>query len=295
MIKRSLGLAAVLAGVCTLLPSFGNSPPSTIASELVGGPVHESFNPSDGKIFVLVLGNDARAGNPDASRSDAVHIVGINTDTMRGGILNFPRDAYVPVPGHGTMKLTESLLVGGPELVAKTVEQETGIRLDYWMMTGFEGFQGIVRDLGGVTVTVPRDIFDPGGSGAKLKKGRQLLLAADALAFTRARKVLPGGDLDRTANQARVLLALLRKLRSDVEHDPGLLLKWIAVGEKWTRLDIPPEDIFRLAVLATQVDPGKVRAVTVPVTLGSAGAASVVYVQPSARAIYRRFEKKGSL
>jgi len=43
------------------------------------------------------------------------------------------------------------------------------------------------------------------------------------------------------------------------------------------------------------VKPGDVDNVTVPVTVGSAGAASVVFIQPGANSIYSRFKAKGSL
>jgi polyisoprenyl-teichoic acid--peptidoglycan teichoic acid transferase len=223
-----------------------------------------------------------------------MHIIGINTETKKAGILNFPRDSYVDVPGHGTMKMNESLYAGGPKLLAQTLESETGIRLDYWVMTGFVGFQKIVRDLGGVEMNVPYAIDDY-GSGAKLKKGTQVLEPGQALAFNRTRKTLPAGDIDRTTNQGRFLLALLKQLQSETSENPAELFTWMSTGRKWTRLDIPADELFRLAVLASQIDRTKVKSVTIPVTIGSAGLASVVYIQPGAEQLYRRFENTGSL
>ena len=95
-------------------------------------------------LFVLVIGNDARAGNPDRSRADAIHIVGLDTKTLRGGILNFPRDTWVSIPGHGSGKINEALYDGGPQLLARTLENLTGIRIDLWVMTGFEGFKPVM-------------------------------------------------------------------------------------------------------------------------------------------------------
>lgn len=286
-------MLALVALSCVLVPLLGQAP-GTAAPQLIGGRVHESFNPSSGKIFILVIGNDAREGNPDASLADAVHIVGVNTQTMRAGILNFPRDSYVPVPGHGTMKMNESLYAGGPKLLAQTVENETGIRLDYWVMTGFEGFMKIVGDLGGVKMDVPYAIDDY-GSGAHLKAGPQVLDPGEALAFNRSRKTLPNGDIDRSTNQGLFLLALLDQLQADVEDDPAAILKWMSIGQKWTRLDISPDELFRLGVVAAQIPRLQVKAQTVPVTLGSAGLASVVFIKPQAKELYKRFERTGSL
>ncbi|HEX2051463.1 MAG TPA: LCP family protein [Actinomycetota bacterium] len=261
----------------------------------VVGRVHERFQPLDGKIFVLVIGNDARTGNPDRSRADALHLVGLNAKTMKGGILNFPRDSWVPIPGSGSGKINEALYRGGPKLQARTVEQLTGIRIDYYVMTGFEGFMALVRKIGDIPYRVDKGMFDPGGSGAHIPAGTRKLDPGDALAFARTRKSLPNGDIGRTTNQGRLLLAMLRQLRDEIARNPGALLKWIEAGRRYTRLDISPAETFRLAVLATQVKPADVGMVTVPATIGSVGAASVVFIQPSARAVYARFKRTASL
>jgi hypothetical protein len=60
-------------------------------------------------------------------------------------------------------------------------------------------------------------------------------------------------------------------------------------------LNISAREIFRLGILTSQVKPSMVKNVTVPVSLGSVGAASVVFIQPGAHSIYARFKKKGSL
>lgn len=293
MIRRAVALIALIAFSCVLVPLIGQAP-GNAAAQLIGGRVHESFSPADGKVFILVMGNDARVGNPDESRADAIHIVGINTKTGEAGILNFPRDSYLPVPGHGSMKVNESLYAGGPDLVAKTLEDETGIRLDYWVMTGFIGFEKIVHDLGGVKMDVPYSMDDY-GSGADLKAGVQVLEPGEALAFNRTRKTLPNGDIDRSTNQGLFLLALLEQLQSETADDPAAVLKWMSIARKWTRFDIPPDEMFRLGVLASQIPRSQVKAQTVPVTIGSAGLASVVYIQPGADALYNRLKRTGSL
>ena len=294
MIKRSIALLALVASVCVMAPVVGNRASGT-AAPITGGRVHKDFQPEDGKIFVLIMGNDARSGNPDRSRADAIHLAGINTKTMKGGVLNFPRDSWINIPGSGSGRINEALYRGGPALVVRAVESLTGIKIDYWLMTGFVGFQGAIKDLGRVPMNINQDIYDPGGSGAKIPAGTKSLSGASSLAYVRTRKAFGGGDIARTTNQARYLLALLRKLRGEVEGNPASMFDWMNVARKWTRLDIPSDELFRLAVLTSQVKPGDVGNVTVPVSLGSAGAASVVFIQPGAQSIYKRFEAKGSL
>ena len=291
MIKRSAALVIAIA-LLTCGTSFIGTPR---ASQLLVGRVHRAFQPTSGKVFVLVIGNDARSGNPTNSRSDAIHIVGINTETLKGGILNFPRDSWVPIPGYGTSKINEALYHGGPELLARTLEAMTGIRLDYWVMVGFEDFRNIMRGLGPVKMHLPSAVYDPSGSGARLDAGTQRLGAHQSLAYLRTRHSFGGGDITRTTNQATFLLALLRKLRGDVSSSPSSLLRWISITRRFARLDVSAEEMLRLGILATKIKPRNVGNVTVPVSLGTVGAASVVFVSPSAAEVYRRFRETGQL
>ena len=293
MIKRVVGLLVLLGLVCLLIPVFGSGSEPASASLTVGR-VHEEFQPTDGKVFVAVIGSDARSGNPERSRADAIHIVGVNTKNMRAGILNFPRDSWVNVPGFGSSKMNEALYKGGPALMAKTLEDVTGIRIDYWVLTAFEGFEGIVKDLHGVEMTLSQSVVDK-GSGANLSAGKQTLRYWEALAFVRSRYAFAGGDVARTTNQGKFLLALLRKLRDEVGKDPTQLLNWISVTRRHTALNVPASEQFRLGVLASKVNAKDVGNVTVPVQIGAVGAASVVFIQPQARDIYKRFRKNGYL
>ena len=291
MIKRSIALILVIAAAA-MATTFEGEPS---ASPVLVGRVHESFQPTNGKIFVLVIGNDARSGNPTYSRADAIHVVGLNTRTMRGGILNFPRDSWVPIPGYGSGKINEALYHGGPDLLARTLEQMTGIHLDYWVMVGFEDFVKIIRALRGVEMRLPTDVYDPSGSGARLQAGKQRLLAQQALAYLRTRHSFAGGDVTRTTNHGRFLLALLRKLRAQTSESPTALLNWIAVTQRYARYDLSAAEMLRLGVLATRFKARDVDNVTVPVSVGSVGAASVVFISSNASNLYRRFRQTATL
>lgn len=293
MTRRALALVGLIAIVVTAFPFLDGGTDSR-ASGVSAGRVHESFQPSDGKIYILVLGSDARHGNPEHARSDAIHIVGINTRTMRGGILNFPRDSWVDIPGYGSGKINEAMERGGPQLLAQTLENLTRIRLDYWVLTGFEGFEGIIRRTGNVPITLKRDVFDPGGSGASLKAGDRRLPSWRALAYVRTRKAFADGDIARTSNQGHFLLQMLKLLHKQVGRDPSAVFKWIAAGREFTELNISADEIFHLSILATQIQAGRIGNVTVPVSIGSVGASSVVFISPRADAIYSRFRANAS-
>lgn len=290
-------LTAVVAVLATLLPGgrSGDRAAAALAAVTVGR-VHKQFQPNHGKIFVLVVGTDARTGNPLVANGDAIHLVGINTKTMKAGVLNFPRDCWVNIPGHGSGKINSSFSAGGPELMAKTVESLTGIHIDYWLVTAFQGFQGALEHLGVLKIHIPYDINDRGYSGAVLQAGTQKLPGWKVLQYARARHTLPHGDLARTKHQGQILVALLRKLRTEVGRSPGSLMRWIAVARRFTRENLPPDDLFRLGILASQVRPHDVGNVNVPVTLGSVGPASVDFIRDAAaHRIYARFKEHASL
>lgn len=92
-----------------------------------------------------------------------------------------------------------------------------------------------------------------------------------------------------------MLVALLRKFRTETAKSPASLLRWIAVTRKHARFDVSADEMFRLGILASQVGARDVKSVTVPVSLGHMGAASVVFISPNAQSIYKRFRENASL
>src|SRR3972149_5878490 len=104
-------------------------------------------------IFILVLGSDTRSKQLQAavhSRCDSIHLIGINPKKEQATILGFPRDSWVDIEGYGKDKINDSMMFGGPELAVSTIEKLTGIHIDYFALTTFEGFKTAVTELGGV-------------------------------------------------------------------------------------------------------------------------------------------------
>ena len=176
----------------------------------------------------LVVGSDSREGLSGERRRQLAtgDASGRRTDTMmllhisRGGaptLVSLPRDSYVPIPGHGQNKLNAAYAFGGPKLLARTVEEVTGIRIDHYMEVGFDGFATTVDAVGGVRICVDRPMRDP-KAGLNLRAGCQVLNSRDALGYVRTR-ASPRGDLDRVERQREFLGALTAKASS-----PGVLL-----------------------------------------------------------------------
>ncbi|MEU5699542.1 LCP family protein [Streptomyces aurantiacus] len=179
----------------------------------------------------LIVGSDSRegmtaedkkklhTGSAEGKRTDSMMIlhVGDNGNTM----VSLPRDSNVTIPtfkgsesgktfpGTGRqVKLNAAYAEDGPELLVRTVESNTGLRIDHYAEIGFGGFAKIVDSVGGVEIDIPKGGMKDTKSGADFEAGKQTLDGEQALAFVRTRYALAGSDLDRTKNQQKFLSAL---------------------------------------------------------------------------------------
>lgn len=232
-------------------------------------------------VFVLVLGSDARPHEDlSKTRADSIHLLAINPASGAGTIVGFPRDSYVEFPGGGRGKINDALARGGPNFVAETVRRLTGLPVHYYVLTGFEGLSRMVDELGGVNVRVDRRMNDR-MSGTRFEPGWHRFDGAQALAYTRDRTSVANGDFSRSENHGRLLLAALGKLRSEVSDNQGLF-HWMGILRRNCRLDVPADELPRLAALARRLDPGSINNVVVPGRIGYAGRASVVFLTQDA-------------
>lgn len=251
--------------------------------------------PSPGPLVVLVIGSDARPGQVVTSaRADSLHIVSVNPRLGRGAIVGIPRDSYVPIPGHGTNKINAALFYGGPDLVVRTVDALTGVHVDGYLLTGFDGFRRVVDAIGGVDVRVPYRM-DDAASGAHFAPGPAHLNGLKALAFSRDRHDTPGGDLGRSMNQGGVLLATLRQLRSTIAKDPARLLPWLVGGARFVSTDLSLSQMSELLLAASTFDPGRIRTTVVWGSGTTAGGQSIVRLGGSAYAVFRDLARNGVL
>jgi polyisoprenyl-teichoic acid--peptidoglycan teichoic acid transferase len=301
LVVRSTLVAAAVVAATTVAGSFGKgggSAPAQTPVVQIRSAHGASFLPAlQGRrpLFILAIGSDARPNQvPTSTRSDSIHLIGMNIRRHRATILGFPRDSYVPIPGHGTDKINSALFFGGPTLLVQTVESLTGIRIDFWVLTGFKGFVKFWNDVGPIDVRVPRPMSDP-YSGANFTTGVHALSGSQALSFARDRHDVPGGDIGRSENQGLLLIAAMAKLAKKVESNPAVLFFWMEAGWRNVSTDIAPSQLIDVAFSALQIPKKSVKNLVVPSTTGSAGAASVVFISPSAQSIYADMRTDGAV
>jgi len=172
----------------------------------------------------LVVGSDSRegltaedeerlsTGDAKGQRTDTIMLLHLPDNDVRPTLVSLLRDSLVDIPGKGKNKLNAAYAFGGPQLLAKTVELNTGLRLDHYMEIGFGGFADVVDAVGGVEMCLDAPINDP-LAGINLPAGCQELDGKNALGYVRTRKG-PRADLDRVIRQRAFIGALTKKATS---------------------------------------------------------------------------------
>ena len=234
-------------------------------------------------VWVLLVGSDARPGqDPLRARADSIHLLSANPATGQATILGFPRDSWVDIPGHGPGKINTALGLGGPELLARTVNRFTGLPVQFWVVAGFETFSRVVDEVGGIDVHV-EVAMDDRDSGAHFLPGYHHFDGGQALAFCRDRHDFADGDLSRSRNQGAVVLAALAKLQAEVGDEAGLR-RWLGVAFRHLTLDVKPEEALKLLAVARRTDGRQVTNLVLPGRGGMAGPHSVVFIDGPAAA-----------
>jgi LCP family protein required for cell wall assembly len=233
--RRILGLLAILvalvlvAGVGEYLNLNGRLHHENVLVDYASRPAQGSGT------NWLIAGSDSRQGLTPAqekalstgsdvggSRSDTIMVLHVPA-SGQAVLISLPRDSWVDIPGFGFNKINAAYALGGPKLLAQTVENVTGLRIDHYMEIGFGGFVGVVNSVGGVHICLTAPLRDQ-ASGLNLPAGCQTLNGAESLAYVRDRHDFAEQDLQRIQDQRIFLKALLDKLTST-----GVLLNPFAI------------------------------------------------------------------
>jgi LCP family protein required for cell wall assembly len=171
----------------------------------------------------LLVGSDSRAGlskeerkelgtgNASGQRTDTIML--LHTGDGPNLLMSVPRDSIVEVPGHGTTKINAAYAFGGAKLLVKTLENETGIRIDEYVEIGLGGLAGVVDAVGGIEICPTQNMKDP-LANLNIKKGCQEVDGATALGYARSRHTSGIGDIERVKHQREVVAAVGDKVVS---------------------------------------------------------------------------------
>ena len=209
---------------------------------------------------ILVIGSDSRQGTAAAAvdstdQSDTMMLVHIPASRQWAEVMSIPRDSYVNIPscemGNGQQssprqfKVNESFALGnlygnhtalGAACTVKTLEKDTGIYIDHFVVVNFSGFENMVAALGGVQECNPVPFSDP-SSGIVLSAGYHMLTPVQALAYVRARYGLgDGSDLERITRQQAFVSSLISRARSEL-LDPLAIFRFLDAATSSLTID----------------------------------------------------------
>jgi LCP family protein required for cell wall assembly len=146
---------------------------------------------------------DSRPGwSNDLVRSDLVMLLHMAANGRALYGISIPRDSILDVPGVGPGTVSDAATAGGAPLVARTVEETTGVRLDRLAVVDLNAFREIVDVLDGVVVEVPRQTCG-------LPAGRRRFDGQAALDYIALQPCMERKDLDRVQRQQSLVRALL--------------------------------------------------------------------------------------
>lgn len=215
---------------------------------------------------LLILGVDSISDVNAAFNGDTIMIVTFNPKTLNATMFSIPRDTYVKVAcGNRQFQKINTSAYGGAKCVKKTVENITGINIDYYIKINFKGVVDLVDALGGVEVDVPYAFCEQNSTrswGDKTvyvnQKGLQILNGEQALALSRNRHSSseyslmkkycptftegPRNDFIRGKNQQLVIEGILKKVKEI--RNVNKLLEVLDVISKNIDADLSTDEMF---------------------------------------------------
>lgn len=206
---------------------------STFELEDNSDPIVDVF---EGGVNILLVGSDTRVGqgeefgegqaDADGTLNDVNMLFHLSEDHSHASVVSIPRDTLVDTPQctnddgeqvserYGVM-MNSILEDGGMSCIVATVEEMSGLDIQYAAMITFRGVIEMSNAVGGVDVCVEQPIEDT-YVGLNLDAGTHSLQGEDALKFLRTRHgVGDGSDLARISNQQVFLSALFRTVKSN--------------------------------------------------------------------------------
>lgn len=167
---------------------------------------------------VFISGIDVFGPIETNSRSDVNIVATINPTTHQILLTTTPRDYYVEIPGISggqKDKLTHAGIYG-VDASMRTLSQLYDTEIPFYARVNFTSLIEIVDQLGGVDVESEFAFTTSEDSGLVMDvaQGTNHFNGQQALAFSRERQNIEGGDNQRGKNQQAVITGLIKKMIS---------------------------------------------------------------------------------
>ncbi len=243
-------------GRAAAAPSLATATPTTAPTPKPGG-----------KTSILILGSDKRQTD-ESFRTDVVLLLTIDPAKNSVSALSFPRDLVAKIPGYGDDRLNVVMQYGGFSLMQDTLEQSYGARPQYYFMTNFSGFTGLINSVGGIEIYASQpladscDLYWGKGGICEIEKGKQTMDGDTALWYIRSRH--SSSDFDRLRRAQEVMIGIFNRFMN-----MDALVRLPELYEQYRgdiETNMPIDKVLPLLPVAMQVasHPSQVHRYTIP-------------------------------
>lgn len=206
--------------------------------------------------YMLLLGidkdsdrmTDPEYGEEDYNyRSDSIMLVRVDPQKLKVSLLSIHRDIMMDMGEYGTQKLNAAYSIGGAANMVDVVSKFCDVPISHYAEVDMDRFTSIVDKVGGITVNLPVDVYDPDFTGLDLKAGEQTLDGRTAALLCRARHAYDNygdGDVFRAANQRNVISGIVKKV---LASDPVTMASLVSSLAESVRTDMDVATILALA------------------------------------------------
>ncbi len=205
--------------------------------------------------YMLLVGTDKdeyREENNSTDgiyRTDSIILARVDPIAAKLTLVSIQRDTLVDLgEDYGEQKINSAYAIGGAPMLIKAVSSLANVSISHYAEIDLDQFISVVDAIGGITVNVPVDCYDPEYTGADIKAGVQELDGDNALKLCRARHAYDqygAGDYYRTANQRMVLGAILKK---SLSGNPFMLFACMNTGSASVNTDLTGFDLIFLGL-----------------------------------------------
>ncbi|WP_213534729.1 LCP family protein [Lactococcus nasutitermitis] len=196
---------------------------------------------ADKPLTLLLMGVDTGgAGRGDANswdgNSDSQIVITLNPKTKTTTMVSMERDTMTNILNNSnnivsTQKMNAAYpagynasgISGAVEYAMNTIGEQSGLKINNFLVMNMDGLVNLVNDVGGInvvndsgsTITIANTEPEYTATVPYIGAGKsQHINGEQALVFSRDRDTLPNGDYGRTAHQREVIEQVLQKMLS---------------------------------------------------------------------------------
>lgn len=228
VLKGYIQIHKVFRGANTVAALKSNVDPNQLKGE------------GDGRVNVLLLGVGG-AGHDGPDLTDTMLLVSIDPVNNKAALLSIPRDLWVKMPNNfisnyqkinaayesgkyyylrreDPSNSNQNAVKAGFSAADQVVSNVLGVKVDYNGLVDFKAFQEGVDIVGGISLNVPTELYDPTIAWENhwnpviAKAGLQTMNGNQALLYVRSRET--SSDFARSQRQRAVLVSLKDKALS---------------------------------------------------------------------------------